>query len=428
MPSGGGRQIGPTFAALLALAACTAGAQPATGSRPFAVRQGWQFRPGVSFAYDSFGQRYVISDNDTLDLIDELSARLHTSVEHFGRTHFRLQNALGYGQEATRDDLVAGLQQPLGRRTEFRADQELHYKAYAPNSDYALSSDYLVGTTRAAALFRPAPQWRLRVDDRFEATWFRNPGRYNYAYRLNDTGAEIERSYGLLSRLRLGYTYGWRSVPDSTAIDYQRHIVITDWEHGIGLHGLGIEQRAERRFFGDPTVRSHYWDYNGTLYGHVFLHEHARLRPEYRGTVTHYDRPDSLWSNATEQSAELLIEGDISARTVLAVGPRGEFRRTSSAVDRAYNQWGLKGSVTLALGNTLWLQFTDEIGLRRHFAGEDLLFSDYTFNWSTLYLSWLPAPRVGLDLFFSLSPESHQDKTNDTTTLLLSAAMTYGWR
>lgn len=428
MQSGSGTQMGLTFAAVLAIAMCTARAQQPTGARPLELRQGWLFRPGLSLAYDSFGQRYVISDNDTLDLFDEISARLHTSVEHFGRTRFRLQNALGYGQEATRNDLVARLQQPLGRRTELRAEQELHYKGYVPNSDYAFSSDYLVGTTRTTAFFRPTPQWRLRFDDRFEWTWFHSPGRYNYAYQLNDTGAEIERTYGLLSRARLGYTYGLRSVPDSTAIDYRRHIAAAEWEHEIGLHGFGIEQRVERRFFGDANVRSHYWDYNGTLSGHVVMREHARLRPEYRGTVTHYDRPDSIWSNATEQSAELLIEGDVSARTMLAIGPRGEFRRTSSAVDRAYNQWGLKGSVTLALGSTLWLQFTDEVGLRRHLAGEDLLFSDYAFNWSTLYLSWQPAPRLGLDLFFSLNPESHQDKTNDTTTLLLSTSLTYGWR
>lgn len=428
MRSAGSMQTGLTFAAGLLLAVGSARAQQLTGTRPASLRQGWHFQPGLSIAYDSFGQRYTLSDRDTLDLYDELSARLHTSMEHFGRTHFRLQNAFGYGQEATRNDLVARLERPVGTRLEIRAEQELHYKGYVPGSDYSYSSDYLVGTTRTAAYFRPSPQWRLRVDDRFEWTWFHTPGRYNYAYQLNDTGADLEHTYGLFSRARIRYAYGMRSVPDSSAIDYRRHVASADWEHEAGRHGFGIEPRVERRSFGDPNVRSHFWDYAGTLSGHVAAGEHVRLRPEYRATVTQYDRPDSVWSNATEQSAEILIEGDVSPRTVLAIGPRSEFRRTSSAVDRAYNQWGLKGSVTLALGGSLWLQFTDEAGLRRHLAGDDLLFSDYTFNWSTLYLSWQPVPRLGFDLFFSLNPESHQDKTNDTTTLLVSTSLTYGWR
>lgn len=423
-----GRSLALACAALLVMPANAARAQQSTGMRPLELRQGWQFRPGFSFAYDSFGQRYTLSDRDTLDLYDELSARLHTSMEHIGGTYFRLQNAFGYGQEATRDDLVMRLAHPFGPRTEFRADQELHYKGYTPQSDYQYSSDYLVGTTRLALFFRPRPQWRLRTEDRLEWAWFHEPGRYNYPYLMNDTSAEIERGYGVMSRMRLGYAFGTRSVPDSTAIDYRRHVVLADWEHEWGLHGFGIEQRVERRRYGDPNVRSPFWDYNATLSGRVTMRERARLRPEYRALVARYDLPDSVWADATEQSVEVLVEGDVSPRTVLALGPRGEFRRTASTVDRPYNQWGLKGSVTFALGSTLWLQFTDEVGVRRHLAGESLLYTDYTFNWSTLYLSWQAAPRLGMDLFFSLSPEVHQEQANDTTTLLISTSVTYGWR
>ncbi len=389
---------------------------------------GWRFLPGFSMAYDSFGQRYVVTDDDTFDLYDELSARLHTTIDHQGSTKVRLQNMFSYGQEATRNDLVARLERPFGTRFELRTEQALRYKAYVQNSDNTFSSNYLVGTTRGTALMRPAAGWRLRIDDRFEWAAFDSTSRYNYNYRLNDAGGEIERQYGVFSHLRAGYTYGTRSVPDSTAIDYRRHIAIADWQQDIGRHSLGFEHRLERRYYGDPRVRSHFWDYDGALTGRVELHERVRLRPEYRGVVTHYDRPDSIWSNSTQQSVEMLVEGDASRSTVLAIGPRGEFRRTTSAIDRAYNQWGLKGSVTFTLGNTLWLQFTDEAGLRQHLAGDDLLYSDYSFNWSTLYLTWQPLPRLGCDIFFSLNPESHADKTNDTTTLLLSTSLTYGWR
>jgi hypothetical protein len=398
-------------------------ASPVVLERP----PGWRLRPAISLGYDSFGQSYTVTDDDTLDLQDEFAARLHTSLEREGRTRLRLQNTFGYGQEATRNDLVARLERPW-RTFDVRAEQEVRYKAYAPGSDFTYSSDYVVGTTRASGTWHLRQDWRLRLDERFEWAWFEHRDRYNYRYRLNDTGLQLERSYGILSRLRGGYSHARRSVPDSSAIDYRRHVAVLDWDHEIGLHSFGFAHRLERRRFGDSRVRSHFWDYSGETSGTAALADRVRLRPVYRGVVTHYDLPDSIWSNSTEQSAELLVETDVSSNTVLALGPRGEFRRTGDSVDRAYNQWGLKGSVTFSLGSTLWLQFTDEVGQRRYLAGDDLLFSDYTFNWSTLYLTWQPRRTLGFDLFFSLNPETHEDDVNDTTTLLLSTSVTYGWR
>lgn len=401
---------------------------PISGARPPAPAGGtWRFLPSVALAYDSFGQRYVIAEEDTLDLLDEVSTRLATAFERQGRTRLSLRNTLSLGQEATRDELLASFARAQGP-FEIRTEHELRLKAYAPGSDYGLSSDYWSGTSRATALLRVAERWRVRVDDRFEWTVFDSTDRYNYDYRLNDTSAEVEREYGLLSSVRLGYTYGTRAVPDSSAIRYERHRVHADWDHDLGPHAVRLGQRFERRSYGDRTVRSPYVDYGGELGGQVGLHPRVRLRPEVQASVLRYDAQDSVYSDTDEQSAEVLLEGDLSESAVLAMGPRAEFRRTTSAIDRAYNQWGLKGSVTYSLGSKLWLQFTDEIGLRKHLAGDDALITDYVFNWSTLYLSWQPRQRIAFDLFFALNPELHDDETNDTTTILLSTSLTVGWR
>jgi hypothetical protein len=400
---------------------------PAAAALPPSPAGGWSFLPSIALAYDSFGQRYVIAEEDTLDLLDEVSTRLATALERQGRTKLALRNTLSLGQEATRNEVLASLARTQGP-LELRTEHEFRLKAYVPGSDYGLSSDYWSGTSRATALLRVAARWRLRVDDRFEWTVFDSTDRYNYDYRLNDTSAEVERQYGLLSSLRLGYTYGARAVPDSSAIDYRRHRVHADWDHDLGPHAVRLGQRLERRSYGDGAVRSPYVDYGGELGGQVGLHPRLRLRPEYQAAVLRYDRQDSVYSDTDEQSAEVLLEGDLSESAVLALGPRVEFRRTTSVIDRAYNQLGLKGSVTYALGSVLWIQFTDEIGLRKHLAGDDALITDYVFNWSTLYLTWQPRRRLAFDLFFALNPELHDDETNDTTTILLSTSLTVGWR
>lgn len=419
------RWLVPLGFCLCAAAACAQESDLADLGVEPAVR--WRFLPSAGLAYDSFGQRYVVADEDTLDLLDEVSGRLVAGLERLGRTRLRFKNTFAHGEEATRNDFQMWLDRRFGR-LEIRLEQQLRFKAYADGSDYALSSDYLLNETRTDAIWRPAEKWRVRFRDRFEWAAFEDRNRYNYDYTLHDLGAEVERSYGFFSVLGGGYAFGVRSVPDSSAIDYQRHVLTTVWQQDIGLHGLSLDQRLERRGYGDPAVRSDYLDYDASLAGRVSLRPQLRLRPEYRASVLHCDTPDSIYANATLQSFELPLEGDVSGSTILGLGPRAEFRRTSGGLDRPYNQWGLKGTVTFSIGTKLWLQFSDEVGVRRYLAGDETLFSDYVFNWSTLYLSYQPASRLGLDVFFSLNPEDHDDDTDNTTTILLSTAVTYGWR
>jgi hypothetical protein len=268
----------------------------------------------------------------------------------------------------------------------------------------------------------------VRLEDRFEWARYEEPSPFSWNYGLNDVLAFVDREYALFSRLSLGYGFGSRSVPDSTEIDYHRHVARLDWEHELGNHDLQIEQRVERRLYGDPRVRSDYVDWTGRFAGRADLHPKLRLRPEYAAQVVGYDTPDSIYSDYSEQAAELLLEGDAGRSTILALGPRAEFRRTRDSFDRPYNQWGLKGSVTYTMDTRLWLQFTNEVGTRQHLAGDNLFFTDYLFNWSTLYLAWNPLPRLGFDLFFALNPELHDHREDDSTLILISTSLTYGWR
>ena len=424
-------RMGLRFGALaLLLAAASAAAQdlPPGGRAPGIVpATSWRFLPSAGIAFDTFGQRYVVAEAETLDVLDEWSGRLTTTLERHGRTQLRIRNTLGLGQEATRDDFYLTLARSDGR-IDFRLEEELRFKAYTENSDYSLSSDYLVNQTRLSGVFRFGNRWRLRAADRFEWTNFERRDRYNYDYTANDLGATLERAYGYFSWLGAGYAYGMRTVPDSSVIDYRRHVLTADWQHDIGIHAAGMDHRLERRLYGDPNVRSHSLDYEGGVNGRIGLRPAVRLRPDARARVIRYDRPDSVYANSVEPAVELLLEGDASPNAVIAIGPRAEFRRTQGGIDRPYNQWGLKGSVTWSVGSKLWLQFSDEIGVRSHLAGDALLFSDYVFNWSSLYLTWEPLQRLAFDLFFSLEPEDHDDQDDNTTTLLLSTSLTYGFR
>jgi len=406
---------------LAALTSSPAGAQDLLA----APERAWILRSSVALAYDSFGQRYTVADDDTLDLIDELSGRWILGLEHRGNAWFELANSLGIGQEATRNDTHLGLRW-RARTLDVQILDDLHTKAWRELSQYTLSSDYLTNTARLLVTVWPVGPWRLRGTGRLENAHFMQRSRYNYDYWRHDLGAEVERRWGVFSELRGGYSYGRREVPDSTAIDYRAHRITAGWTQEFGAHTLTLDQWVERRRYRDTGTRSPYLDYEADLTLSAALGMSTRLRPAYRALVTNYDLPDSIYTDATEQSVEILLERELTPNTTLGVGPRGEFRRTGSLFDRPYDQWGLKGTLSYLPGPSLWVQFSNEIGVRTHRAGSEVLFTDYLFNWSTLMLSWHFPPRLNLDLFFSLEPEDHADDRDDTTTLLVSTALTFG--
>ncbi len=382
----------------------------------------WRLRSSAAIAYDSFGQSYTIADKDTLDLIDELSGRIVLGLERQGRTWFELANSLSIGQEATRDDVHLGLRR-RGQDLDLMLVDDLHVKAWRDLSQYALSSDYVSNTARLTAVLWPQRPWRLRLTERVESARFEQRTRYNYDYVRNDLGGEIERRWGVFSSLRAGYAWGAAQVPDSSAIDARTHRLSTGWIQELGVHTLTWEQTLERRRYRDSETRSPYLDYQGTLTASAALGSVVRLRPAYRALVIDYDHPDSVYANASEQSIELLVEGEWNERTTLGAGPRGEFRRTENVFDRPYDQWGVKGTISYLAGSALWVQFSNEVGVRRYRAGTALL-TDYLYNWTTLILSARLPPRLTFDLFFSLEPEDHDDDRNDTTTILVSTALT----
>lgn len=407
--------------ALVVTAFVTASAQE-RASLDLVPPVGWQFRPAAGIAYDSFGQRYEIADEDTLDLVDELSGQFITLLQRNGNSRLYLKNTFSYGEEASRNDLALSLQRD-SEHFGFSLRNEARYKGYRNRSEFSISSDYFLNTTRVRLDWRLHRAVRLRLDERFEMAEVKDRNRYNFDYKRNDVGLELERRWGIFSNLRGGYSFGQRSVPDSTSIDYNRHVFALGWNQQIGSSTLAIEQQLERRLFGDPSVRSHYLDVNTTASWTLPFTTNLRLRPEYRAVALRYDSPDSIYASGHEHTLDLLLERDFTEHVSIGVGPSGGLRRSDSVFEADYEQWGLQGSISY-LSSRLWLQFTNEFGFRSHTNNPDEFFTDYVFNWTTLFVSYEMWGNATFDLFLSLNPESHEDERNNTTTMLLSTSLT----
>jgi hypothetical protein len=385
----------------------------------------WRFLPSLALTYDSYGQRYELADEDTLDLVDEMSGQVIASLLRAGSTRVEFKNTFSYGEEAVRDDFGFLLDR-RSQRFDLRLQNDARYKTYRTLSEYSLSSDYFLNSSRVVLTTRLRPDLQLRLDERFEIARVAERNRYNYDYTRNDVGLELDRRWALFSNLRAGYTFGHRSVPDSSAIDYRRHIATAAWNQEIGSGAFGLEQQVERRVYRDASVRSPSLDLRTTATVNAPLASRIHLRPEYRAWVQRYDYPDSIYADTDDHTLELLGEFNLTDRTTLGVGPTGALHRSNGVFEANYDQAGLKGTLSYLSGR-LWLQFTNEFGFRAHDT-DDEFYTDYVFNWTTLFLSYEFLSRTTFDLFFSLNPENHEDARNNTTTLLLSGSLTLALR
>jgi endonuclease I len=115
----------------------------------------------------------------------------------------------------------------------------------------------------------------------------------------------------------------------------------------------------------------------------------------------------------------------------IRAGPSlGFFSSNDSEVDE-YRETGAKFSLEYARGITMWLSCTYERGWRSYNAyredDPESIFSDYTFDRLTLFVTAKIWNQMGINSFFNHEPERHKREGDDSTITLFSFSLTYAF-
>ena len=341
-----------------------------------------------------------------------MSARLHDR-RRAPRPHAgRVQEHVRDGQQTTRDDLLWRIPQPASgaHRAPRRAGAALpRLHPRTPTSCCRATTSADIAGAAADAARRP--HWRLRLPGplRMDDFRFHEPAVTTTTIARNDVGAEVERQYGLClaRRPRLCLRTAERAGFDRHRLPAARR------DRRLAARPRP-PRRADRTAARTPPVsRSEPPQSLARLLRRPVraswrCTRRVRLRPRIpRQRVCAYDQPDSVCtrtppsnrSNCCRRRRVAATDpGARTARRIPAQRQRASIAPTTSG--------GSQGSVTYTLGGTLWLQFTDEVGLAHAPGRRRPAVHRLPFNWSTLYLAWKPLPRLGIDLFFELDPRS----------------------
>lgn len=420
----------------LAVAGLLLAASPARGAG-----EGW--RGSVELGYDSFAQRYRLTDlprsdalsseptsRDTTDVFSELRARGELGWSgQVGAWRWGGEGELSVGSELDRGRLgLLGRFEPVAGRSRVDLELEADGRRFRESSDFRLSSDQANWGARLRGRHRAGEALTLLAGGRARRLRHERPDVYQLDEDRGELelGLRVEEGYESSFDLRGGL--GRRVYPDSAAISRDDRWVEGEFHRAVGLAGgLRLLARAERRRYDDPSVRSALWDYLLELELELALAGPWALRASAPLEWLEYD--DDQLSEVFEDSgfgrlglALLHRRGSLE----LGLEPRWSFQRTPGDPADSWAQPSAVARLRWMRPGGWWIDLRGEFGHRAYGEGggdEIALTTSYTFVRTTLLLSVPLRPSLSLDGYLSDEPEFHGRDEDDSRLTLATVSV-----
>jgi hypothetical protein len=382
----------------------------------------------ISAGFDSFGEKFSIDESDTLDVTNEVRSIVGlTFRRHWARGHaFDARNSFGFSPSAIRNALRLGLELRARRRDEFSLTNELTIKRFNPGTDFTLSSNHVQEIVRASYRAGLSDDVAVRIRHRSELLSFTDPSRFEYSYRRHDVGAALELVRNLDTSVDVSYDIGYRSVPDSSAVNYVNHALGGHLLEVIGWRWtIDVGASMERRRYRDPWTRPGYYtfDLRGRLSARLTPRTELRVRQELESFT--YDIPGDVYFNSLAHRSGIGFAWTVVQDLEFVVEPRFAYLE-AAAVSEEYRERSVLLAIDWIRIHRLWLTASVDIGQRdyRVDGDENLIFSDYSFVRTDAFSTIEFGGRYAWNVFLSYEPERHDNTNDDTTMTLLSTDLT----
>lgn len=403
-------------------------AEPAAGS----VR----WTPVLSTGFDTLLHSYPLATSDTTETITEFMVSAGVVGRRVRSTghRWRLQAEASAGSELYRQQFVGQYSfRDQERMTRLRLDGSFHGRQYRRTTDYALSSDNYEGRLegrcfpwRGGASTLELRGWRTFLD-------YADPSTLEVNTREWGSGVFLKNRSWSGNPWRVGYRWAQRSYPDSTGIDRRTHGLEGEFDrHDDQGRGWRVFHKSSRRLIRDTTLRpaawTHWTDFNGQVgagRGMIYL--------ELQSEAWRYDQQTSIYFNSWRLQSVLGYRRGGLLQATWRLGLSGE-RLAADDSPEAYSQLGVRGGWE-SFGSNPSGSLQVEFG-RRHYdqAGSaDPLADDFSsyysdFNYWKIWLmaNWEWSRHLSLDLMANYEPESHVEKSDDSSLGFASVRLT--WR
>ncbi|MGQ0721196.1 MAG: hypothetical protein ACT4PE_06440 [Candidatus Eiseniibacteriota bacterium] len=390
--------------------------------------------PRVGFDFEHFGETYRLSeDQDTVATIDDYGTLVGLTVKTpWDASRFRLDADVHVGRESRRArlDFEGRLQRGANA---FEVVHRGVLRAFDEGGDYSIAGDALEEFVEVGWERRIGSRVRVRLRETVDLARHDEPDEYNLNMTLHRPGTDVRFAFGDLNELRLGYRPGWRSVPDSAALDYRRHTV--DAAASLLLGGsasLDVTSQVDRRLYDASSTRESSWEGRNDFRFEFGSGERMTFRVVHENEIVRFDEPDELDFDRDWTRTGFQVEAHRTPEQDFSIMPVYAFLSSPDAHDEQYTETGLEAGMDWRIGSGAWLSVTDEIGRRDYDVGTEggdtadtAAFSDYLYNRLTVLVSAEIAGNVAVNLFANWQPEDHRANEHDTDTKIVSGGVEY---
>jgi hypothetical protein len=395
----------------------------------------------LGVGYDNVSERYYLVHYDTIGVpseslevlrrateeIEEQKAivRIDLKKDFTGGSSFSVNNKFSLSNLYLRDIL----------RIEWERDwlnlsNQAELKTVSDTSKVTYQTDYFTNNFDVRLKATPLPDLSLRLKNQLEYTEYKERSPYAYDYWRSRTSLELDKDISSDGFLHLAYQFSKRWVPDSSSIDYDRHLFDVSFDRYFRWETFfQLENELERKIFNKPVGVDDYWENRFTLGLNRRVHRRVELLFRNEFNVLSYDRQDEINFSYFEDKFSAVAEFELLDGLEIGAGPEWAiFSSLKGAYqDYDYTQSALTLSLDLSRSTRLWLSIEDRFGQRDYESDENPFYTDYLLNQLSLFFDGQLSSHLGFNLMLSVDSEWHDSQGDDLTVFLISSEFSYSF-
>jgi len=408
-------------------------------------------QPRVGADFEHFGESYrVTDDQDTVTVTNDYGTLLGVVLRTAGRSpsRFSVDADVHLGKETRRFRLDFDGRLERGANT-FELSHDTSYRTFRDDGEYSISSDHLLETARFVWEHELSERFTLRLQDRFDGTWYADQDEYNLNQWTHEPKVETRLRFHGFDELSVAGRYARRSVPDSLSLGYDRYT----FESGLSLlfgwtSAIDVSEQLERRTYDLDSVRESSWMNRIDARLEFGVGDRTTLRLVHENEVVRYDEPDELDFDSNWARTGFQVEVHRSDAVDLSIMPVYAFLQSATLPEEEYTETGVEAGVEFRIGGRTWISLSDEVGRRDYEMSDpttvsvgvadtntlleelenlDTSFSDYLYNRLTLIVTSDVTAGVNVNLFVNWQPEDHHVNRHDTDTRIITGGIEYAF-
>lgn len=397
--------------------------------------------------YDNISENYYLVHFDTLSIPSESLETLKKSAEKINEkkaslkfdlnksfvnnSNFSINNTLSLSNLYLRDISKIDWDKEwffINDLFELRKRQNKKQTSY--------QQDYITNNLNVGLKTDFAPDFFFRIQNNFEFTNFKDETLYVYDYYLNQTGFDLQKKLASDGSLDFSYQFSKRFVPDSSYINYDRHLFDFALDKYFGWEFLlQMENELERKRFKKPEGRDNFWENRFTFDLNYEFENQIKLGLKNEFELFTYDLEDEINFNYFENKFTPSVEYEVADGIKLKGEPEwlSFYARDKKYQQYDHNQLAFNLSLEISKSTKLWLSLEDKFGKRDYpqdpsdGSDQNPFYTDYYLNQVNLFLDGELGSHLGFNLMFSIDSEWHKSKEDNLSVSLLNSELVYSF-